>query len=152
MASVDFRTSARAAETGDAWLPLITISHAAFADRHITSDADIVSRGARFRGYPLSLSLPKDTDDGMLDGGFEVEDVNRNLIDAIRTANSPPTVLIEIVRAAAPGIVEFTYSSLELTDIDIDGIRLAAVVGLADFRTEPIPADAMTPTLFPGLY
>ena len=88
----------------------------------------------------------------MLDGRVEIEDVNRVLIDAIRTVDSPPAVLIEVTRAAAPGVVEFTYSSLELTDIDIAGIRLVAVVGLADFRTEPIPADAMTPTLFPGLY
>lgn len=152
MASTDFRASARADETASVWVPLITLTHSEFATRRIAKDSNVTSRGERFSGYPLRLSLPRDTDDGSLDGRLEIEDVERTLIAALRSADSEPAVTVEIVRADAPETVEFTYNGLELRDMSVLGVGITGVIGIADQRTEPIPADAMTPDTFPGLF
>ena len=154
MASEDFRGSAYGRRTADVWLSLVSISHDSFdATFRLVGNGEPVDRGAiRYQPFSLRLRLPRDTDDGGLDGDIEIEDIDRELIPALRAATDPPAVSVVVVRASDPATAEFEYPSLELKDLSIDGLRIRAIIGVRDYRTEPIPAYSITPADFPGAF
>ena len=154
MASNDFRGSAYKRRTSEVWLPLVSISHASFRSTVslVGNTERITRRGITYRPYAMRVRLPRDTDDGGLDGDISIDDVERTIIVALRAADSAPAVSILIVRAADPTVAEFEYPDLELKDFSVTGTLIEAVIGVADYRTEPVPAHAVTPTLFPGAF
>ena len=58
----------------------------------------------------------------------------------------------EIVRRAAPDVVEARFDDFRFTNISYDSQTVSGDLGVEDFTAEPYPAGQFSPALFPGLF
>lgn len=143
-----------APETGEAFIVLLTIDHPGFTQPiRVSSDAvDTVSRGNTFIAFPFTLSLPDDTDDRPPRARLSIDNIDRQVIQAIRSINSAPSVLIEIVRGADPETVEAAFPDFQMREIGYDVVVVEGVLALEELEGEPYPARVFSPADFPGLF
>ena len=152
--SLAARAALNAPETGEAFLILLTISHAQLAlPIRVTSDSVVTeSRGDSFAPFPFELSLPDDNDGRSPEARLVIDNIDRQIVRAVRLLPSAPLVLIEIVRAAAPDTVEARFEDFRLTDVSYDSQAVEGNLTVEDFTAEPFPAFLFSPGLFPGLF
>lgn len=148
------RQALHAAETGEVFLVLLTLAHAGLAvPIRVTSDAvTTVSRGNSFMPFSFDLVLPDDQDGRTSRAWLVIDNVDRQIVQAIRNLSSSPTVLIEIVRAAAPDTLEAQFIDFKLVNVSYDAQRVEGVLTIEDFTAEPYPAASFSPSLFPSLF
>jgi len=148
------RQAFNAAETGEAFLVLLTLNHADLgAPIRVTSDAvTTVSRGNSFVAFPFDLVLPDDQDGRSPHAKLVIDNVDRQIVQAVRNASSAPTVLIEIIRAASPDTVEAQFVDFRLRNVSYDAQRVEGILTIEDFTAEPFPAATFSPSLFPGIF
>lgn len=147
------RQSAFAAETDEVWLILLTLSHPDLTDeiRVVNNPKTVRSRDANYIGYAFDLQLPVDSDEQAPVARLTIDNVSREIAEAIRSISSAPTVTMEIIRAAAPDTVEMTYSGFRLQEVQWDELTVSGLLVLDDITTEPYPAGIFSPASFPGL-
>jgi hypothetical protein len=156
--SRDITTASRralyGAETGEAFVILLTLTHAGLsAPIRISSDAvDTQSRGEVFIAYPFDLTLPDDEESRAPRARLVIDNVDRQIISALRGLTTAPVVSMEIVRAADPDAVEAVFSDFRLTNVTYDSQVIEADLGIEDFTAEPYPAASFSPSLFPGMF
>src|SRR5215203_1946511 len=121
--SLDFRAAMNAQETGEVPVSLLTITHEDLVEPlRISSDPTArlttdplqygtVSRGETYLYIPFQLSLPEDSEEAGPQAQLILQDIDRELIPLIRSASTPPQVLMEIVLASAPDDVEIEFPS-----------------------------------------
>lgn len=143
-----------APETDETFLMLLTIDHPALSQplRVCNDGVDVTSRGEVFTAFPFSLSLPDDEDGRPPRARLAIDNVDRQIVQAVRSLVSSPTVFIEIIRAAAPDVVEARFEDFRFTNISYDSNLVEGDLTIEDFTTEPYPAASFTPSLFPGLF
>jgi hypothetical protein len=143
-----------AAETEEVFVILLTLTHPDMAEPlRVSSDAvDTDSRGNIFIAYPFNLSLPDDEDNRPPRARLAIDNIDRQIMQAVRQLTSSPTVLLEIVRAAAPDVVEAKFEDFRFTNISYDSHMIEGDLTVEDFTAEPYPAASFSPSLFPGLF
>ena len=148
------RNALYAAETGEGFAVLLTLSHAGLATplRVAGSDAAITSRGDTFMPYPFKLTLPDDAERQSPEARLVIDNVDRQIILALRNLNTAPLVTIEIVRMADTNTVEARFDSFRLGQVSYDMHMVEGVLSLEDFTAEPFPAGCFSPAHFLGLF
>lgn len=152
--SLSARAALYAGETGEVFAILLTLSHPQLATPiRVTSDAVVtVSRGNDFVPFPFDLSLPDDDADTAPRARLTIDNIDRQVVRAVRQLSSAPYVLIEIVRAAEPDVVEARFEDFRLTDVSYDSQVVEGNLTVEDFTAEPFPAFMFSPGYFPGLF
>lgn len=148
------RAALNTQETGEAFLVLLTLSHESLAEPlRVTSDAvETHSRGETFHPFPFALTLPDDGEGKSPEARLVIDNIDRQIVQAVRALPSAPAALIEIVRAADPDTVEAHFADFRLTGVTYDSRVVEGVLGIEDFTAEPFPAAVFSPSLFPGLF
>jgi len=150
-----FVESVNASETDQAFLSLITISHADLSEPiRVTSDSvETVSNGNTFVPFPFQLNLPKDEDDpsGVL-AKIKIDAVDRRVVEAIRQISSPPDFDIQIVLSSDPDAVEVDWPNFKLSNVTYDAQTVEADLVLELLEQEPYPGAKFDPARFPGLF
>lgn len=143
-----------AAETDEAFFVLLTLDHESLAAPiRVTSDAvDTVSNGETYIAYPFSLSLPDDDDSRAPRARLVIDNIDRQIVLAVRSLESAPVVTIHIVRAGDPDTVEASFTDFKLINVTYDAEVVEGELSVEDFTTEPFPAHVFSPSLFPGLF
>jgi hypothetical protein len=143
-----------APETGDAFIVLLTISNTALAEPIcVTSDEVItISNGVSFVPFPFDLVLPNDMDSKSYRAKLVIDNIDRSIVQAVRSLTTAPSVLIQIVRAATPDVIEAQFVDFTLTNVTYDAYRVQGDLTVEDFTAEPFPAAIFSPGLFPGLF
>jgi hypothetical protein len=152
--SLSARQALYAQETDEAFLILLTIDHDSLdVPIRVSSDAvDTNSRGNTFTAFPFDLTLPDDDDNRSPRARLVIDNVDRQIVLAVRALESAPTVLMEIVRAADPDTVEARFADFRLTNVTYDARAVEGDLTVEDFTAEPFPAHVFSPSLFPGLF
>jgi hypothetical protein len=152
--STAFKTSAFAADTADVWLVLLTISHASISPsvRVVNNTEAITSNGNEFIAFPFDLALPDSREDAPPRARLTIDNVSREIAQAIRSITSPPTVTIEIIRASAPDTIEASFPDFKLRNVTWDVGKVSGDLTVEDFTSEPYPAGIFSPASFPGLF
>lgn len=148
------RAALYAPDTSDVFLVLLTIDHADMQSpiRVCNNTADITSRGDIYIAYPFQLTLPDDEDNRPPRARLTIDNVDRQIVQAVRSLTSSPMVTIEIIRAAAPDVVEAQFQDFRFTNISYDSHMVEGDLTVEDFTAEPYPAASFSPSLFPGLF
>jgi len=141
-------------ETGEAFLLLVTIDHADLAAPiRVSSDAvNTTSRGDEFVSFPFSLRLPDDSDEGLPLAQIQIDNVDREIVQAVRSITTAPTVLTEIVRGSEPDMVEATWPDFLLRNVQYNALIVSGEMSVEQYLEEPYPAYNFTPAQFPGLF
>lgn len=152
--SAPAKTALHGAETGEAFLILLTLSHESLAESlRVSSDAvNTLSRGQTFVSYPFDLTLPADEEGRSPRAHLVIDNIDRQIIAAIRGLASSPSLMIEIVRAAAPDTVEAVFHDFRLVNVVYDSHLIDGELTIEDFTAEPYPAATFSPSLFPGIF
>lgn len=146
--------SAYAQQTADVWLVLVTIDHDDLAEpiRVVANTEDVTSRGDLFVGFPFDVVLPDSREDAPSRARLVVDNVSREIAQAIRSISSAPSVLLEVIRAADPDTVEVSFPFFTLRNVKWDALTVSGDLVLEDFTAEPFPAAVFSPASFPGLF
>ena len=143
-----------AQETDDGLLALLTISHVDLAVpiRVVHNQVDVVSRGNTFTAFPFNLVLPTSEPDSPPKAQLTIDNVSREIGQAIRTISSAATVLIEVVRIKALDTLELSFPTLKLQNVRFDVAKVTGDLVSEDLQLEPYPAHTFSPAEFPGLF
>jgi hypothetical protein len=149
-----FRSALYAQETDTVFLVLIEITHDDLAAPiRVSSDAtDTISNAETFSAFPFVISLPSDDNSGASVGEISFDNVSREIIDDIRTIQTPPDFSIKIVTAADPDTVEIEYSNLILENVQYDAFQIRGQISVFSLEAEPYPGDSFLPSYFGGLF
>jgi hypothetical protein len=148
------RRALYAPETAEIFTVLLTIAHPDLEEpvRVCDGGTDVTSRGERFVAYPFALALPEDEDGRAPRARLSIDNVERGIVEAVRRLTSSPFVTVEIIRRAAPDVVEARFEDFRFTDISYDSQVVEGDLTVEDFTAEPYPAACFSPGLFPGLF
>lgn len=151
--STPMRAAAFAQETGEAPLVLLTIDHPDLAAPiRVTSDAvDTVSRSETYVAFPFRVALPDDTEEAAR-AQLEIDNVDRQIVQALRSIASPPTVRLEVVLASTPDLVEAGPFDFQLEEARYDALVVSGELAFEPVLDLAVPGDSMSPGLFPGLF
>ncbi len=113
------RTALNASATGEVFLILLTLSHPTLAGPlRVTSDAvATISREHVFSPFPFDLTLPDDAEGSSPAARLSIDNIDRRVVMAIRSLQTAAYILIEVVRAAAPDVIEAKFEDFRLTDV-----------------------------------
>lgn len=152
--STTFKQAVAAQETGEAFLVLLTISHADLAAPiRVSSDAvNTTSRGETYVAFPFDLALPDDNRSSAPRARLTIDNVDRQIVEAMRLIQSPPTVLMEVVLASDPDTVEAEFPAFKLRSVEVDILTVRGDLTIELFEDEPYPAGSFVPSAFPGLF
>jgi len=141
-------------ETSDRFIVLITISHPSISTpiRVCSNSQDIISRGQAYYAYPFQLQLPDSTSDQPPKAQLQIDNVTPEIINALRTITTSPTITFEIVRAENLNVVEVSMPNFILNSIQYDALIITGDISVEQYITEPYPAGSYTPGRFPGLF
>lgn len=132
---------------------LLTISHSSLATplRFVNNNENIVSRGNTYTAFPFEIDLPNDDPDQPPKAQLRIDNVDRSIVQTIRTITSPPTVTIEVILASAPNTVEVSFTNLTLRNVSYDESEVTGELVFDAIYTEPVSVT-MTPSRFPGMF
>ena len=151
---VTFRQAAFANETDEVFLVLLTMSHDEFVQdfRFVNNMVDIYSRNMRFIAYAFEITLPDQVEDRPPRASIRVDNVDRRIIEGVRSVSSAIGIKIEVIMASAPDDPEITFSGFQLGSVEADAFTVNGELVLDDLTVEPYPAGAFTPAGFAGMF
>lgn len=152
MVSDNFREAVYAQETDEAALVLLTLDHTELVEPvRVTSDGvDTTSRGELFVSFPYRLSLPVDDPEAPPQAKLEIDNVDRQIVSALRKISSPINVLIEVILSSTPNVIEAEYDDMQLRNAEYDISTVSGDLTVETFLQEPFPAGIFDPARFPG--
>ena len=122
---------------------------------------DIVDRawswlasGATWYAFPFQINLPGDYEDQMPDVTLTIENVSRQIVDAVRTISSPATLELSLISSAATAGMGLDLGPIQMTirSVEYNAMTVTATIQPEDILTEPYPGDIFSPANYPGLF
>ena len=145
---------------GEAWavesdLPwvLLKIEHADLAApiRVVSNKVDVTSGGDVYIGFPFEIRLPDSLEDAPPRARLRIDNVSREIGQAIRDMTSAADVTIETVRQGDPDTIEQSWPTMRLTNVRWDFFAVEGDLEFEDLSREPYPALSFSPAEFPGV-
>jgi hypothetical protein len=141
-------------DTGEVFLMCLTIDGPGLAApiRLVDDQQDLVRTAGTFQAFPFQIAMPQESEDQLPQVQLVVDNVDRQIVQAIRALTSPPTVTLEVVLASSPNTLEAGPFAMTLRHSDYDATAVSGTLGYEDMLNEPFPKDSFTPTNSPGLF
>ncbi len=152
-----FKAMANAQETKEVLLALVTITHDSIVGgplRFVQDLQDLTSNGNVYTAFPFQVTLPSDSDDGVLQIKLVIDNIDRQIAQTIRTIppSSPPVVKIDLVIASQPDTIEMSMPDLTLRNVTGDAFQIEGELRIDEEDLVPFPEGAFTPQDFPGIF
>lgn len=166
--SLDALKAIYSQESGDYPILLITISHKNMnKDIRVSTDQTTrlpafttdenvvygtVSRSKDFLYCPIEISLPTDEEDAAPQTEITVSNVGRELVEAIRSLSTSPTITMELVLGSNTDQIEYNITGFTFQDITINTLTITGTLTIEMLTNEPFPFRTFTPSTAPGLF
>ncbi len=150
-----------ATETDAVFVILLTITHDEVApDLYFAGNSqDVVHDSKTFVAYPFELSLPPQTEDRPPVATLRIDNVHREIVNAIRKMATAPKVQMDIVRVSENSLgtiivdeVEASFVDFRLRNVSYNALVVEGELTLEHFVEEPYPAHVFSPLDFPGMF
>lgn len=150
-------------QTSEAFILLLTIDHPSFTQPiRVCSDPyedlpdagvrGVVSQGDEYLYLPFSISLPVQDIAGVARASLSVDNISREIVAAVRRANSALSIKIEIVLASDVNAPEVTINDFRLERVSYDAYTVSGDLTMAYYDLEPFPSRRFTPSDFVGMF
>lgn len=157
------KQAALAQQTGEVFVILMRISHPNFAqDILLSSDptqvlpiANVrgtVSNGEEYVYLPFTIQLPQQDGEGISRAKVQIDNIDRRMVEAVRTADSSLSVDVSIVLASQPDIIEVSIPDFKIEHVTYDALTISGDLSLEYYDLEPFPHLRFTPSNFPGMF
>lgn len=143
--------------TDEVWLILLRIRHASITPGGVlrcVNNIENITGGSdneEYVAYPFQLDLPGEEEDQPSVAKLRIDNVDLQLVEAVRGLPSPATVDFEVIIASQPTVVEIGLNGLTLRVVDYDKFELVGTITLEEIFTEPVSLD-ITPSRLPGCF
>lgn len=146
-------TSINAQITDEVWLTLLTISAPELTTplRFVSNNASLTSRGNVFMAFPFDIEFPGQDEESPGEARLVIDNIDRSIVNFVRSIQTPPRITIEVVLASSPDTVEASFSNMTLRNVAYDAKTVSGILRFEDIVIEPV-TYAMTPERFPGLF
>lgn len=143
-----------AQESGKVLLTLLEISHADLAAtiRLVNNHTAIVHGGETYSPYYFTLALPKDDEGKFHSVQLVLDNTDRQMVLAVRSITSAPTVTVKVVLADSPDTVEITLSNMVLRNVVYSSASVSGELIFEERLSYQVPALIFTPVNFPGAF
>jgi len=140
-------------QESDLPLVLILIEHDDLSTpiRCVNNKVDITSNGKIFTAFPFEIILPDASEDAPPRAKLRINNVSREIGQAIRTVMTPPSLTIQVVRQDTPDVVEAEFVGMSLTNVTYDSLVVEADLMFEDLTREPYPSLRFNPSYFRGI-
>lgn len=123
--------------------------------RVVNNTEAIEHNGASYIGLPFQLSLPSSSDEQVPQLTMTVDNVERTLVELLRSVDEPPSVSIEVIRVNRQGVTTSELGPMEFsllgTDITPESVILQ--IGYAnDILNSPATGDIFNPGTAPAMF
>lgn len=141
----------------DAWanqsdlpLVLLRIEHSSLAAPIlvVNNKENVVSNGDQYIAFPFEIILPDANEDSPPQSKLRIDNVSREIGQAIRSISTPPSVTIQVVRQDTPDFIEAQFEGMYLTNVTYDALSVEATLLFEDLTREPFPAWTFSPANF----
>lgn len=145
---------------GEAWatesdlpLVLLTIDHVDLTEpiRVVNNTVDITSNGLEFIGFPFEIDLPSSPEDAPPSSRLRINNVGREIGQAIRSIQTPADITIQVVRQEDPDTIEGEWHGFRLRNVRYDALTVEGDLVREDLTREQYPFLTYSPAEFPGL-
>ena len=142
-----------AQETAEIYLVILAISHAAISTLYVVQNTvDVVSNGNTYIAYPFDLTLPPDSDQGLIMANLTIDNVDRQIVAALRLITSPPSVAVSVILASSLDTVEAGPYNMLVESAEYDDLTVRFKLAFEDVLNEPFPAPRFDPPSYPGMF
>lgn len=154
MVSQVFRSAAYGQQTDECPIVLLEIDHADLAAPiRVTSDAvDTVHLGNTYMAFPFAIAFPDDTDDVPPTSRLIIDNVDRQVVQAIRNITSSPDVTMWMVLASDPDTIEAGPFAMTMESAEYNALTVSGNLAYEDDLNTAYPKDAFTPDKFQALF
>jgi hypothetical protein len=165
MVSARARRAMAAAETDEAFLYLITISHDDLEEpiRVVAAlrenQTNVVSRGDTYLAYPLEIAFPSAESGSRSRTRVRITAINdpehpeNDFVLILRNLQGRgPTVTLETVLYSQPDTVERTAPDMVMETVDTDLVVIEGDLAYEDVLTQRFPKDSYNPGDFGGVF
>ncbi len=148
------RRAINAEATGEVFLLLLTIEHEELAApiRVVNNTENVVSRGELYVAYPFEIALPGEDPESVARVSLRIDNVDRQIVQALRPVQAPLSVALEVVLAGSPDTVEAGPFTLTLIAAECDAFVVTGELAFEDVLNEPFPGHSYIPSDYPGLF
>ena len=147
--------SALSIGTGEVWLWLLTIDHTDLAAPfYLVNNTESVTHSTiEYIAYPFQITLAQDDGEHLPKVKLIIDNVDRTLVETIRTINDTPDINLKLVLASQPDTIELEISDLVLREVDYDAYQITGTLYSDDILNSRFPADNITlPAGYNGLF
>lgn len=134
-------------ENVDVWLVLLDISHASMAAplRIVNNNEDITSNGNVYTAFPFELVLMTDDPEQLPEVQLTIDNVERTLVQTIRSIKEPPDIVIKLIEASDPDTVEIQINDLTAKEFNYNQYSITCTLYAEDLLNQRWPADTINP-------
>ena len=132
---------------------LVEISHPQIAETlRMTSDnVETKHKGNTYHPFPFDVNLPSDRESEEPRAQFSVPNVDRQIIELIRTVETPPNVRMFMVLSHDPDVIERGPWDMELSNVPYDLSVIRGTLKPKSILDEPLPYQTFNAVDYPAL-
>lgn len=141
-------------ETDEVFLVQLKIDHESLDGpiRLVHNTKNIISNGEEYFACAFRASFPASEAGTIPKCKITVDNVDRQIVQAVRSVSSDVTVTLSVVLASTPDTVEYGPLNMMLEKVTYDAFIVTGEVGPEDTLREPHPGGRITPANFPGVF
>lgn len=144
-----------AQETDEVFLTIVKISHPTLGSdlRFVNDHAQLVRSDGTYLPAAFEFRLPDDQEDNIPRGEIVLDNVDRQIIAAVRPLQSAPEIEVNVVLASSPNTVEIGPMQFKLKKFDYNELTIRGRLGYdEDFLNEGFPKESFNPRTTPGIF
>jgi hypothetical protein len=151
--SSTFKAALFGQQTGEALLVLLAIDHDDMASTLyvVNNTENITSNAQEYIAFPFETKLP-DFSQGIPKAQLTISNVDRQIVQTIRSITSKPTVTLSVVLSSTPDTIEYGPLDFEMDNVQWNVFVVTGTLSFENIHDEPYGGDRFTPNMFPGLF
>ena len=146
-----------AQQTGEVFLTCVKLEEAGTAAPppllFVNDMVDLVRSEGTYIAFPFKIELPTDSESEQAQVQLVIDNVDRQIVQKIRSFDKPPVVTMDVVLASSPDTVEAGPFVFEMKGAAYDALTVTLTLGYeVDLLNMPANRWRITPQNCPGSF
>lgn len=143
-----------AQETGEVFLYLLDLAHPLISTmRFVNNPVDIVSNGQTYQAFAFDLTIPDDREDEITRIQLAIDNVDRRIVEAVRSIDTPAVFTLRVIRAAEPDVAVAGPYACTLRNVTYTALTVSGDLWpYENITNEPFPQHVFDPSRFRALF
>lgn len=148
------RRAVNAPQTDQVFLVILEITHSALAEpiRVVNNLTSIQHGGNTYQPVAFSFTLPNQEDGKAASSKLTIDNVDRQIVQAVRSINSAADVVAKVVLFDSPDVVEYGPLDYKLRNVTYTAETVTGDLSFLAYMQDNIGTVRYTNLTFPGLF